>query len=278
VSEHTFTQERATVLVVEDDPAMMVALRDILEGGGYNVVTASDGRSALQALEAEVPALILSDISMPVMDGIELFESVRKDQRGAGIPVIFLTARGQREDIFAGKSIGVDDYITKPVTAQEVLAAVQARLVRSHELEMIQFQKAYRDTLRVLANAIERGTADHVERVNAYAQAVAEELGWDHERRDALELGAILHDIGKIRVPEAILSKPGPLTDEEWRRASIRKTASGWSPASPTWLRRFRSSSPITSAGTARATHRGWRGRRSRRMPGCYPLSTLSTP
>jgi putative nucleotidyltransferase with HDIG domain len=68
----------------------------------------------------------------------------------------------------------------------------------------------------VLANAIERGTADHVERVNAYAQAVAEELGWDHMRRDALELGAILHDIGKIRVPEAILSKAGPLTDEEW--------------------------------------------------------------
>ena len=224
MTELASLQERATVLVVEDDPAMMVALRDILEGGGYSVVTASDGRSALQALEAEVPALILSDISMPVMDGIELFETVRKDPRGAGIPFIFLTARGTREDIFAGKSLGADDYITKPITAAEVLAAVQARLVRSHELMLIQLQTAYKASLRTLANAIEARdstTGDHVERVNAYAQTLAAELGWDESRRNALEFGAILHDIGKIAVPEAILSKRGPLTDEEW--AEMRK-------------------------------------------------------
>src|SRR3990170_6383520 len=128
-----FREDKSTILVVEDDPAMMVALRDILEGGGYSVVTASDGRSALQALEAEVPALILSDISMPVMDGIELFETVRKDPRGAGIPFLFLPARGTREDIFAGKSLGADDYITKPITAPELVAAVQAKLHRSDE-------------------------------------------------------------------------------------------------------------------------------------------------
>lgn len=212
-------EERSTILVVEDDTAMLVALRDILEGAGYDVVTAVNGRMALDAIQADLPALILSDISMPVMDGIELFEAVRKDPRGAAVPFVFLTARGTREDIFAGKSLGADDYITKPITAPELVAAVQAKLDRSKELMLIQLQTAYKASLRALANAIEArdsSTADHVERVNAYAQAMAAELKWDDARCNTLEFGAILHDIGKIAVPEAILSKRGPLSEDEW--------------------------------------------------------------
>jgi putative two-component system response regulator len=212
---------------VEDDPAMLVALRDILEGAGYTVLTAANGRVALDVLTDENPALILSDISMPIMDGIELFEAVRKTQHGAGIPFIFLTARGTREDIFAGKSLGADDYITKPITSQELLAAVQARLQRSNELMLLQLGAAYKASLRVLANAIESrdsSTRDHVERVNAYAQAMARELGWDDAKRNAIEFGAILHDIGKIAVREAILSKRGPLTPEEWEEMRMHPT------------------------------------------------------
>jgi putative two-component system response regulator len=214
-----FREDRSTILVVEDDPAMMVALRDILEGEGYLVVTASDGRSALQALDVELPSLILSDISMPVMDGIELFEMVRKEPRTAGIPFIFLTARGTSEDVFAGKSLGADDYITKPVTSQQLVAVVRARERRSKELLLIQLQSSYKASLRTLANAIEdrdNMTGQHVERVNAYAQALAEELNWSDDSRSALEFGAILHDIGKIRISDAVLSKPGKLTEEEW--------------------------------------------------------------
>ncbi|HKZ55373.1 MAG TPA: HD domain-containing phosphohydrolase [Anaerolineales bacterium] len=208
--------EGVRLLVVEDDPAMLIALRDILEGAGYLVSTAVNGRAALEILTDERPALILSDISMPVMDGIELFEAVRKRPSGTAIPFIFLTARGTREDIFAGKSLGVDDYITKPITSQELLAAVHARLQRADEFTMMAQLMAAKDSLRVLANAIEKKRY-HVERVNAYAQALAMEWGWDERRRDALEFGAILHDIGQVRIPEAILGKPGPLTDEEWR-------------------------------------------------------------
>ncbi len=219
MGELPFREEKSSLLVVEDDLAMMVALRDILEGEGYSVVTASDGRSALQALGAELPALILSDISMPVMDGIELFEMVRKDPRTAGIPFIFLTARGTSEDVFAGKSLGADDYITKPVTSQQLVSVVRARERRSKELQLIQLQSSYKASLRTLANAIEARdstTGQHVERVNAYAQALAEELRWTEDSRSALEFGAILHDIGKIAVPDSILSKRGPLTGDEW--------------------------------------------------------------
>jgi putative two-component system response regulator len=194
---------------------MLVALRDILEGAGYAVLTATNGSDALKRLDDSRPALILSDISMPVMDGIELLKSIRKNPSGATIPFIFLTARGTREDIFAGKSLGVDDYITKPITSRELLAAVQARLQRADEFTMMAQLMAAKDSLRVLANAIENKRY-HVERVNAYAQAVAAELDWDDKRCDALEFGAILHDIGQIRVPEAILNKTSSLTEEEW--------------------------------------------------------------
>jgi putative two-component system response regulator len=213
------TVTKRTLLVVEDDPAMLVALRDILEAAGYRVLTAHNGEIALGILDAETPALILSDISMPVLDGIGLFEAVRRRPGGAAIPFVFLTARGTREDIFAGKSLGADDYITKPVTSQELLSAVEARLQRTDELMLAQLREAYKASLRALANAIEardQYTGDHVERVNAYSQALAEELAWDEDRKDALEFGAILHDIGKIAVREAILRKPGRLSPDEW--------------------------------------------------------------
>ena len=210
------TKERSqTLLVVEDDPAMLIALRDILENAGYVILTAENGQDALNILANSKPELILSDIAMPVMDGFELLEAVRQRPTGATIPFIFLTARGTREDIFTGKSLGVDDYITKPVTSKELLSAVRARLQRADEFAMMAQLLAAKDSLRVLANAIENKRY-HVERVNDYAQAIANELGWDDKHRDALEFGAILHDIGQVRIPEVILLKAGPLTEEEW--------------------------------------------------------------
>jgi putative two-component system response regulator len=209
----------ATLLVVEDDPAMLVALRDILEASGYTVHTAANGQAALEVMGRLRPNLILSDIAMPIMDGIELFDAVRRMPDAATIPFIFLTARGTREDIFAAKSLGADDYITKPITSQELLAAVKARLQRTDELLLAQLKAAYKASLRALANAIESRdhyTRFHVERVNAYAQAVGHELGWSDDQLETLEFGAILHDIGKISIPEAILRKTGPLSKEEW--------------------------------------------------------------
>jgi putative two-component system response regulator len=209
----------ALLLVVEDDPAMRVAFRDVLEGAGYRVLTASNGEIALDILESNRPSLILSDISMPVMDGYKLFEAVRMIPGGTSIPFIFLTARGTREDIFAGKSLGADDYITKPVTTSELLASVKARLARTDELMVAQLRNAYKESLFVLANAIEardQYTHAHMYRLNGYAQALAGEMGWDELECESLEFGAILHDIGKIYIPESVLRKPGDLNADEW--------------------------------------------------------------
>ncbi len=216
--------QEITLLVVEDDPAMLVAFQDVLEGAGFHVITAQNGQVALDKLEAIKPDLILSDISMPIMDGYQLFEAVRERPGGAVIPFIFLTARGTREDIFAGKSLGADDYITKPVTTRELLSAVRARIQRSDELMLAQLKAAYKDSLFVLANAIERRdeyTHAHMRRLNSYARILAEKLNWEHEQLEDLEFGAILHDIGKIYVPEAVLQKEGKLSDAEM--ADMRK-------------------------------------------------------
>ena len=207
------------VLVVEDDAAMMVALRDILVAAGYRVRTAANGKAALEVIDEQRPSLILSDISMPVMDGIQLFGAVRKKPGGLGIPFVFLTARGTRQEIFAGKSMGADDYIPKPITGPELISAVQSRLQRADEMMLAQLKTSYKAVLRILAIAIEARdplTRDHVDRVAAYAQAMAAELGWGDDRKEALEFGAILHDIGKIQVYEGILRKTGPLDSDEW--------------------------------------------------------------
>jgi putative two-component system response regulator len=213
---HEIDANGSTLLIVEDDPAMLVAFRDILESSGYTVNTAANGSDALRLLQEVNPALIMSDISMPGMDGIELYKEVRRRPEGAAIPFIFVTARGTREDVFAAKALGVDDYITKPVTSHELLAAVQARLQRSDEMMLAQLKQV----LRAMANAIETRagayTKRHVEAVNAYAQAIALELEWDPYQLEALEFGAILHDVGKINIPERVLSKTGPLDESEW--------------------------------------------------------------
>jgi putative two-component system response regulator len=208
-----------SLLVVEDDMAMLVALRDILEGTGYRVSTATNGKEALERFRDVSPSLVLSDISMPIMDGIELFEAVRQLPGGKAVPFIFLTARGTRQDVFAGMSLGADDYITKPVTSQELISAVKARLTRANELLVAQLKIAYKSSLLALANAIEardQYTHDHVLRTNAYAQALALELGWSESEREILGYGAILHDIGKLEVPVNILQKEEHLTPDEW--------------------------------------------------------------
>jgi putative two-component system response regulator len=229
-AQQTDERTKTWLLVVEDDVAMLIALRDILEGAGYQVSTATNGKEALDRFRELNPALILSDISMPIMDGIELFAAIRQVPGGKAVPFIFLTARGTRQDVFAGMSLGADDYITKPVTSQELISAVKARLTRANELLLAQLKIAYKSSLLALANAIEardQYTHDHVLRTNAYAQAMALELGWSESKREILEYGAILHDIGKLEVPITILQKDQKLSSDEWEKMSQHPVVGG---------------------------------------------------
>ncbi len=207
------------ILVVEDNDLLREGLKILLETEGFRALSAVHGREALSKMDSICPDLILSDISMPEMDGFEFYRHVRTRPEWVTIPFIFLTARGERDDVFAGKKLGVEDYLVKPVDRQELLTTIRSRLERTHQLLLAQLEQAYETSLIMLANAIElrdRYTRGHVERVMNIALIIARRLGLPESSMKPLRFGAILHDIGKIYIRETVLSKTGPLNAEEW--------------------------------------------------------------
>ncbi|HSD29756.1 MAG TPA: response regulator transcription factor [Vicinamibacteria bacterium] len=119
-----------TILIIEDHADMRDNLSTILRMEGYAVLAAGDGREGIETARDEKPDLILCDVMMPGMDGYEVLRAVRQDRTIAGTPFVFLTARGEHRDRRTGMNLGADDYVTKPVTATDLLAAIAARLER----------------------------------------------------------------------------------------------------------------------------------------------------
>jgi DNA-binding NarL/FixJ family response regulator len=123
------------LLVIEDQPQMRTNLTLMLQLNGYEVAAAPDGRSGLEAVRASKPDLILCDVMMPELDGYAVLEALRQEEETAGIPFIFLTAKGDKKEQRAGMKLGADDYLTKPVTEADLLDSVSARLERVSALE-----------------------------------------------------------------------------------------------------------------------------------------------
>jgi len=210
-----------TILIVEDNQVLRDGIREILAVEGYHVLCASNGKEALEEMATFNPDLILSDIAMPEMDGFEFLRAVRSRPEWVTIPFLILTARGEKDDVLIGKSLGAEDYLVKPLTRQELLTAVHARLSRAQEIKLAQLHKAYEDSLTALANAIDVRdpyTRGHVERVTAYAQVIAQQMGCRDGLIEQIRFGSILHDIGKIVIQDEVLLKSAPLTEDEWQR------------------------------------------------------------
>lgn len=119
-----------TLLVIEDDRRTRENLCDILELEGYRVRHAADGQTGLACIKEELPDLVLCDVTMPKLDGYGVLAALRAEPRTASLPFVFLTAKGDRPDVRAGMNLGADDYLTKPASAAEILAAVESRLIR----------------------------------------------------------------------------------------------------------------------------------------------------
>jgi response regulator RpfG family c-di-GMP phosphodiesterase len=219
------------LLVADDDPAIRKALCIIL--AGYDVREAGDGAEALRLFEAQGADLVLSDLQMPAMGGLELLRRVKAADPTAAF--IILTGAGTVENAVQALRLAADDYLVKPFNVDEVRLACERalehrRLVRENRgyqqhLEARVAEQARQiegllvDALRSLATAIDTRddyTGGHVERVARYAAATGRELGLAGEALRALWIGALLHDVGKIGVSDAILKKPGALTDEEY--------------------------------------------------------------
>ena len=124
----------ATILVVDDHVAVLESMAVTLEAEGYQVLTAVDGVEALSILESQPADLILADIAMPRMNGYQLLERVRANPAWVAMPFLFLTARAMDSDVRYGKERGVDDYLTKPIEPEDVIAAVHGKLLRVRQL------------------------------------------------------------------------------------------------------------------------------------------------
>lgn len=207
------------ILLVDDSADTREILARSLELEHYTVHQAADGVAALKVLQNATPDIIISDVNMPEMNGIEFCKAVRQNVAWLAIPFVFLTGNSSHDVVQMGRQLGVEDYLTKPIDPKELLAIINARLLRAAEVQRAQMDLAYFETVNVIANTIEGRdpyTYGHIDRVATYARRMGEELKWPLEHLRNLEFGARLHDIGKIIVPEYVLKKSGPLTDTEW--------------------------------------------------------------
>ncbi len=130
--KETSTKEHKRLLLIDDDPNLILLVKDYLEFRGYEVITAENGREALDVLETDVPDMIVCDVMMPEMDGYDFVSNVRENERTSWIPVLFLSAKGQPQDRVKGLNVGADVYMVKPFEPEELVAQVEASLKQAY--------------------------------------------------------------------------------------------------------------------------------------------------
>lgn len=206
---------KPTVLVVDDEERNLKLLEALLLGLNYQVLKASRGEEAINTVHRADVDLILLDIMMPGMNGYEVCRRLKTNELTRLIPIILLTALSGTEAKVKGIEAGADDFLTKPPNRTELLARTKSLIrVKSLNDNLTNIEAV----LFSLANAIEARdpyTEGHVQRVAQLALALGSRMNLPARDMRALKLGGALHDIGKIKVPDGILNKPGPLTAEE---------------------------------------------------------------
>lgn len=218
------------ILIVDDEYAGRETLQSILESEGYQLEMAENGMQAIEKAKRLMPDVILLDIMMPGMTGFEVCERIRNDPQIAEIPIIVLTALDDRESLLTALKAGADDFISKPFDRYELRARLLGitRLNRYQKLirERAKLQEAnaqllvaYEATIEGWSHAMDlrdRETEGHSRRVADLTVQLAQNLGMGHEQIIHVRRGALLHDMGKIGIPDTILLKPDELTEEEW--------------------------------------------------------------
>lgn len=205
----------AKILVVDDEPSIVDVLTRFLTREGYEVLTAGNGREALDRVQQEQPDLILLDITMPEMDGFTVCRQLKDDERTALIPITMLTGLDDREHRTRGIEAGADDFLTKPFEQSILRARISSQLRLKRLTDQLEHTERVIFMLAAAVEAKDAYTEGHLRRLRAYSEQLAVACGLAHTEVRAVRYGGILHDIGKIGVDEAIIRKPGPLTPEQ---------------------------------------------------------------
>jgi len=236
-------------LIVDDEPRLRQVMAHLMRSDGFQCVEAGDGLEALTLLETTPAILVLSDLRMPKMDGMQLLKAIRA--RFPDVAVVMITAVADVEMAVSCLSLGAADYVVKPYQLEDVRARVsqaldkrrlllENRAHREHLEERVaaqsrRLEEMYWASVQSLAEALELKdpyTRGHSVRVSTYSVAIGRALGLDTEMIRQIELGGHVHDIGKIGVRESVLNKSGPLTPEEYAHVMTHPML-GWRVLSP---------------------------------------------
>ena len=204
------------VLIVDDDPTHRALEREILASSKYAVCEASSGREALDALRSRSFDAVLLDKRMPGMDGDEVCRHIRGELGLGMLPILMVTGFGDIDSLTLSLSAGASDFVRKPCQPSELLARLDAAVIHKRLTDQLDSAESMLFALARMVEAKDGNTGDHCSRLSHNGVVLGKALGLGPDELMSLRRGGVLHDIGKLGIPDSILLKPGKLTDEEW--------------------------------------------------------------
>ncbi|HIP38653.1 MAG TPA: response regulator [Desulfocapsa sulfexigens] len=223
------------IQVVDDNERNIKICREILEMEDFSVISSDNGKVGLQMAGEHRPDVILLDIMMPVMNGMEMLRKLKSDPQLQHIPILMLTAKSSTGDVVQALDAGANDYLTKPFSDEELGARVKTlyrmknaedqirnqnvileQKVRERTAELNDTRLEIVRRLGLAAEYRDTETGDHIIRMSKMCMKLGELCGMNDKRQELLLNASPMHDIGKISIPDAVMLKPGKLTAEEW--------------------------------------------------------------
>jgi putative two-component system response regulator len=215
LSESTPAARRSRVLIADDRESIRSLFHRLLSADGHDVVLAPDGASALAAVHRHRPDVVLLDVAMPLVDGLEVCRQLKADPATRLTPVVLVSGQTELTDRINGIEAGADDYLSKPVHPHELRARVRSLSRVKQLIDALDSAEAAFVALALTIEARDPYTMGHCERLSRTAVGLGRALGLGIDDLSALHRGGYLHDIGKVGVPDSVLLKPAPLTAEE---------------------------------------------------------------
>ncbi|PYR70274.1 MAG: hypothetical protein DMF88_03295 [Acidobacteria bacterium] len=207
---------RSRILVADDTDSIRALYRKLLATDGHQVIDVGDGEAALAAMQKHHPDVVLLDVTMPQIDGLEVCRRVKSDPATRLTPVVLVTGLSDLEHRIKGIEAGADDFLSKPVHPLELRARVASLSRMKQLLDALDSAEAAFMTLALTIEARDPMTNGHCERLARHALALGHALGVSETDLQALHRGGYLHDVGKVGIPDAVLLKRGPLTAAEF--------------------------------------------------------------
>ena len=224
-----------TILIADDEEGITMLLATLCEDRGYRTISASNGREAVEMAVRNLPDLIVMDATMPEKSGFDATRELKSNARTQHIPIVMLTGLKTRADRLRGIAAGADDFLTKPVDGEEFALRVSnnlkikeyhdfveqhARILEEQVRERTEeIRKGYIETiyrLAVVSEFKDEDTGSHIKRIGFFSQELASVLGVGSDFMQAIFHASMMHDIGKVGIPDSIMLKAGALNDEEW--------------------------------------------------------------